>query len=352
MKKIITLVTAVALATSVLAGCNSNSTGNGSDNASGSTGGKTSNNLVVYSACNEEILSTIIPLFEEQTGIKVDVLPGGAGELLKRVESEADNPYCDVVLGGAENLYMNYLDSFQEYVSENDQYMLAGHKCFQQKLTPINTDSSVIMWNTNLIGDVQVSSYQDFLQPELKGKIALPDPATSGSGLLNIAELVWHYGDGDWESEAGWDMVRQFVTQLDGKVSGSSGNAHKSVADGENTITVTYEGAAFAYLKNDADVAIAYPAEGVTASNAMMGIVKDCKNLDNAKLFVDFLTSEEVQNLFGMELMSRPVREGAQVADFIPSQDEIIIFERDPQEVSKNSAMLIETYNEIFAEVQ
>lgn len=350
MKKTIALVTA-ALTVSMLAGCG-NSAGGSGENAAANAEPAASDTLVVYSACNEEILSTLIPLFEEQTGIKVDILTGGAGELLKRVESEADNPYCDVVLGGAENMYMNYLDSFQEYVSENDQYMLEGHKCYANKLTPINTDSSVIMWNTNLIGDIKVNSYQDLLQPELKGKIALPDPATSGNGLLTIAELVWHYGDGDWESEAGWDMVRQFVTQLDGKVSGSSGNAHKSVADGENTITVTYEGAAFAYLKNGADVAIAYPAEGVTASNAMMGIVKDCKNLENAKRFVDFITSEEVQNLFGMELMSRPVREGAQLADFIPSQDEILIFERDPEEVSENSAMLIDNYNEIFAEVQ
>lgn len=313
---------------------------------------KLGGNLVVYSACNEDILGTIIPMFEEETGIKVELLTGGAGELLKRVESESANPYCDVVLGGTESQFYSYIDQFQEYVSPNDEYMLDGHHSFENKLTPINTDAAVIMWNSNLIGDIKVESYKDLLQPELKGKIALPDPASSGTGAGTIADLVWLYNNDSWDGEAGWDMVTEFAKQLDGKVSPSSGNAHKSVADGENTITVTYEGAAFAYLKNGAEVGIAYPKEGVIASNAMMAIVKDCQNLDNAKALVDFVTSKEVQDLFGTELMSRPVRADAELADFIPSADTITYFERSQEDFAAHKSELIEKFNEIFASVQ
>lgn len=313
---------------------------------------KTGGELVVYSACNEDILGTVIPLFEEETGIKVELLTGGVGELLKRVESESENPYCDVVLGGTESQFYNYMDQFQEYVSPNDSAMLEGHHSYENKLTPINTDAAVIMWNNNLIGDTKVASYKDLLQPELKGKIALPDPASSGTGAGTIADLVWLYNDGKWDGDAGWKMVEDFTRQLDGKVSGSSGNAHKSVADGENTITVTYEGAAFAYLKNGADVGICYPEEGVIASNAMMAIVKDCANPDNAKALVDFMTSKEVQNLFGTELMSRPVRADAELADFIPAADTIHYFERSQEEFASHKTELIERFNEIFADVQ
>lgn len=313
---------------------------------------KVGGELVVYSACNEDILGTLIPMFEEETGVKVELLTGGVGELLKRVQSEAANPYCDVLLGGTESQYFSYLDNFQEYVSPNDEYMLDGHHCYEKKLTPINTDAAVIMWNKNLIGDVKVNSYKDLLQPELKGKIALPDPASSGTGAGTIADFVWLFNNESWDGEEGWNMVREFVRQLDGKISGSSGNAHKSVADGENTITVTYEGAAFAYLKNGADVAICYPEEGVIASNAMMGIIKDCKNVDNAREFVDFMTSKEVQNLFGTELMSRPVRKDAELADFIPDASTIKYFERSQEDLSAHKPEIIERFNEIFAEEQ
>lgn len=308
--------------------------------------------LVVYSACNEDILGTVIPMFEEKTGVKVELLTGGVGELLKRIESESANPYCDVVLGGTESQYYDYLDQFQEYVSPNDEYMLEGHHSYQNKLTPINTDAAVIMWNKNLIGDIKITSYKDLLQPELKGKIALPDPASSGTGAGTIADFVWLFNGESWDGEAGWEMVTEFAKQLDGKISGSSGNAHKSVADGENTVTVTYEGAAFAYLKNGADVDICYPSEGVIASNAMMGIIKDCANLDNAKEFTDFMTSKEVQDLFGTELMSRPVRADAELADFIPDASTIKYFERSQEELAEHKPAIIERFNEIFAEVQ
>lgn len=270
----------------------------------------------------------------------------------RRVFKVDDIAYCDVLFGGTESAYFAYMDQFQEYVSPNDEFMLDGHHCYQNKLTPINTDSNLIMWDNDLIGDIQVAGYEDLLQPELKGKIALPDPASSGTGSGTICDFVWLFGDEDWNSEAGWDFVSKFVDQLDGKVSPSSGNAHKSVADGENTITVTYEGAAFAYLKNGANVSIIYPAEGVVASNAMTAIVKDCEHPDAAKAFVDFVTSKEVQDLFGTVLLSRPVRADAELADFIPAASTITYFERSQEEVSAHTGEVIEHFNEIFADAQ
>lgn len=308
--------------------------------------------LVVYTACNEDIISTVIPLFEERTGVKVEQLTGGVGELLKRIDSEKNNPYCDVLFGGTESAFYPYLDCFQEYVSENDAYMLDGHHSYQNKLSPINTDSAIIMWNNDLIGDIKVESYEDMLNPALKGKIALPDPASSGTGSGTICDFVWLFGDEDWESEAGWDFVAKFVDQLDGKISPSSGNAHKSVADGENTITITYEGAAFAYLKNGANVSVVYPKEGVVASNAMTAIVKDCEHLAAAQAFVDFVTSKEVQDLFGTVLLSRPVRADAELADFIPAADTITYFQRSQEEVAAHTSTVVERFNEIYADAQ
>lgn len=364
MKKTIAIILALCMSLMLFAGCSSTpapdstspnpgtTPSNGETQPTTPTEADLGDTLVVYSACNEDILSTVIPMFEEATGVKVELLTDGVGALLKRVESESANPYCDVVFGGTESAYFPYLDQFQEYVSANDEYMLPGHHSYQGKLTPINTDSNLIMWNNDLIGDIHVESYADLLQDALKGKIALPDPASSGTGSGTICDFVWLFGNGDWESEEGWEFVARFVEQLDGKISPSSGNAHKSVADGENTITVTYEGAAFAYLKNGANVSIVYPTEGVVASNAMTAIVKDCQHLAAAQAFVDFVTSKEVQDLFGTVLMSRPVRADAALADFIPSAETITYFERSQEEVAEHNAAVIERFNEIYADAQ
>src|SRR5690625_6276929 len=50
--------------------------------------------LVVYSPNSEDIINTIIPMFEKETGIKVELISAGTGELIKRIESEKDNPYA------------------------------------------------------------------------------------------------------------------------------------------------------------------------------------------------------------------------------------------------------------------
>ena len=60
------------------------------------TGGK----LVVYSPNSEGIMNNVIPGFEEKYGIEVEVISAGAGELIKRLSSEANDPYADIDFGG------------------------------------------------------------------------------------------------------------------------------------------------------------------------------------------------------------------------------------------------------------
>ena len=52
--------------------------------------------LVVYTARSEALNNAVIPEFEKDTGIKVEVVVAGTGELLKRAESEKDNPMGDI----------------------------------------------------------------------------------------------------------------------------------------------------------------------------------------------------------------------------------------------------------------
>lgn len=42
-------------------------------------------------------------------------------------------------------------------------------------------DGSVLIVNTDLIGDIEINGYKDLLNPELKGRIATANPANSSS---------------------------------------------------------------------------------------------------------------------------------------------------------------------------
>ena len=114
-KKIIILTLVLVLALSLVACSKTDTTGDGG-----------SDKLVVYSPNSEDIINLIIPMFEKETGIKVELISAGTGELLKRIESEKDNPYGDVMFGGSHSQFAQHPDLFEEYVSPEDENMLEG----------------------------------------------------------------------------------------------------------------------------------------------------------------------------------------------------------------------------------
>ena len=53
---------------------------------------------MIYSAATDAQVNAVVPLFEERYGIEVEVITGGTGELLARIDAEGDAPYCDVII--------------------------------------------------------------------------------------------------------------------------------------------------------------------------------------------------------------------------------------------------------------
>ncbi len=344
-KKFIALTMVLVLAMGLLAACGK------TDTTDGNTSDDTSDKLVVYSPNSEDIINLVIPAFEKETGIKVELISAGTGELMKRIESEKENPYADVIFGIAEAQFAQNPDLYQEYVSPNDEYMLEGHKSKHGYLTPYNSDGSCLLVNTDLIGDIKIEGYEDLLNPELKGKIAYPDPASSSSAFNQLTNMLVAMG-GDYESQEGWDYVGKLIENLDGKVSGGSGAAHKSVADGEYVVALTYEDPSVSYVRDGAPVKVVYPKEGTIYGDAHLAIIKGAKNLENAKKFIDFVTSKEIQDAFGTEIFIRPLRADAELSDSMTPLENISTLEENIEYVTEHKNEIVERYIDLFTSLQ
>ena len=86
--------------------------------------------LVVYTARSEALNNAVIPEFEKDTGIKVEVVVAGTGELLKRAQSEKDNPLGDIFWVADQTMLSASKDLFMEYVSPEDE------TCWMRSATP------------------------------------------------------------------------------------------------------------------------------------------------------------------------------------------------------------------------
>ena len=359
MKKFVSMVMCGTLAASMLAGCgtstapvNSPTTGDAqvSDTTSTAAASQDAGKLVIYSPNTEDMVNTIIPLFEQETGIKVEIISAGSGELWKRIESEKENPYADVTWGGMRTVYANNLDLLEEYVSVNNADIPEEYQNVGGKITLYCLDGSNLLVNTDLIGDVKVTGYKDLLNPELEGKIIMGDPASSGSAFAHLTNMLLAVG-GDYTSDEGWDYVEALLTHIGGKVANSSSVVHKGVADGEYTVALTYEDPSASYVRDGAPVEMVYMEEGVVYLASATGIIKNCQNPENAQKFIDFIISKQAQDIFGTQLTARPVRSDAELGDYWKPLDDINLIYEDYDYVSEHRNEILERYKEIFTRI-
>ena len=71
--------------------------------------------------------------------------------------------------------------------------------------------------------------------------------------------------------------------------------------------------------------------------------------LFRSKKFVDYMLSEKIQNLVGSELTVRPLRENAELADYMVSNDKIVLAKNyDEAWVSENKDDIVKKYNEVL----
>ena len=87
-----------------------------------------------------------------------------------------------------------------------------------------------------------------------------------------------------------------------------SSAVYKGVADNEYTVGLTFENAAANYAASGSPVKLVYMKEGVIIEPAGIYIIKNAKNMENAKKFLDYMTSFDTQKKMNDELNARAVR--------------------------------------------
>jgi len=305
-----------------------------------------SKELIVYSPHTLEFIDPLVKEFENLTGIKVELIAAGTGELLARIESEQENPLGDIMWGGSLSTLGPHTDLFEEFISENEDDILDDFKNTEGTITRFTAIPSVLIVNTNLIGDIKVDGYESLLNPELKGKIANADPSKSSSSFEQLLNQLYAMGKGD--PEKGWDYVAKLIEQFDGKLLDSSSAVPKGVSDGEYVVGLTYEMVAAEYYKAGAPIEIIYPVEGTIIKPDGICIIKGAKNLDNAKAFVNFCTSYEAQTKIAQELNRRSVRKDVKPAEGLKPIEEIYIIYDDNEWNVENKEKILEKYKELL----
>lgn len=253
--------------------------------------------LVVYTPSGK-YLKAVNPIFEKETGVKVELIEAGTGEVLQRARAEMNNPQGDVIAALGAGLMEG-----EPFVVEPE----GGFPAFSR------TVGNVFIVNTEQLGDLPVpTSWADLANPIYKGKVAYAGADKSGSAYIQLAVLIGSLGE-----QAAFDLFETVLPNL--IITGSSGQVVRGTGAGEYAIGITNEDAAYFQKVSGNPVELVYPAEGVLVGIDSSAVIKGTDKVEQAEAYIAFLSRADVQQVIVDTFYRRAVAEGATPPEGLPT---------------------------------
>ncbi len=348
-KKLIAAGTALA-ASLAFAACG----GGGGNTAGGGSSDQPENmDLVLYSSMTENDLEVLQGLLEEKfPGISIEIVNGSAGELTTRIQSESGKPQGDMMWGGLDTADGDKHSAiFEHWLSDHEGDVQDQYKSPNGFYNVDHLSSVAFAVNNNLEKELglSITSYEDLLDPKLKGKIVMADPTSSSSAWNNLSNIMAVYGN---DSEESWKMIRGLL-ENNIVIAGSSSAAFASVEDGEYVVGLTYEDGIASLLKSGAEnIRLQYPENGTSASAFSTAVIKGAPNAPLAKKVINYIMSPEGQQAFGEAVGTVRMTTKAEVkSEFLPATSEVKWVERDVAWLTEHRDEIVEKWTDVFTEV-
>lgn len=294
------------------------------------------NEVVVYTAHEESIINALVPMFEKDTGIKVNYVKLGSGDIIKRAKAESGNPQADVIwsIGGEQLEAENQI--LAPYTPKDWDKIAPVYKVGTNWL-PYTGIMNVFIVNTKMLSpDKYPRKWTDLTDARFKKLISSARADKSGSSYMQLANVVSIYG------EKGWDVYQGIMKNM--VISASSGSVPKFVNDGEQAVGITLEDNAFRFFTGGGPVAIIYPEDGTVAAPDGIALLKGAPNLENAKKFIDWCLSKPVQEFLVDTMARRPVRIDAKDPKGLPALSKIKTVPYDFGWAAKNKDAFVKRY--------
>lgn len=355
--KAVGAIAAVAVMTACGSSAASSSAAPKTSSTAGSTSASTSSkaakgggNLVVYSPNADNELDNILTYFGKKYGITIDVQSMGSGDCYAKLDSEKSNPQADVMFGGINlGYWMQYPDLFEKYVAAGNDKLPKAFQNPNGYITMYLSNGSCLLVNTDQekkLG-LDIQGYGDLLNPKLKGLIGSADPTASSSAYAQLTNIL--LAEGGYENDAAWKYVGDLIGQLNGKLTSGSSAVYKGVYNGEYAVGLTYELPCIDLLESGAtNIRVVYPKEGAVWLASGSAIVKNAKNMDNAKLFMDFLVSDECQKIVAEKTYARPVSGVDNASKYMKSLKDIKMLDEDTEYTFTNKTKIQAHWSELW----
>ena len=268
--------------------------------------------LTVYSSASADTLKIYADQFaKSHPSIKVNWVRDSTGILQAKLMAEKDNPRADVVFGhtAANLVLLGQSGVLTSYAPKGIERL---NPLYLEKRNPpqwvgMYGWASAICFNTVEAKKAAVPKpirWTDLTQAAYKGKIIMPNPASSGTGLLMVNAWIQMWGE-----EKAWAYMDKLHDNI-ASYSHSGDKPCEQAGAGEVVVGLSFPLRAAKVKAAGAPIDVIIAEEGTGWDMQASGILKNTKNMEDAKLLLDWSISSEAMELYGRsyEVTALPVK--------------------------------------------
>ena len=302
--------------------------------------------LTVYTAFEADILQKYADAFnEDHPEIEILWVRDSTGIITAKLLAEKNNPQADVIWGvSAASLLMLKAEDMLE------PYGPAGYEALDPRFVDraevpswVGLDAWIAAVCVNTIESEKLglpmpTSWQDLTDPVYQGHINMPNPASSGTGFLDVSSWIQMFGED--EAWTYMDALHENINQY----THSGSKPCRQAASGEVAIGVSF---AFRGAQSKADgapIEIIVPSEGVGWDSESMALIAGTDNEEAAKTLMDWAITEKAMRLYneGYAVVALPGI--AEPVEFFPEGIVEAMIPNDFEWAGNNRARILEEW--------
>ena len=304
--------------------------------------------ITAYTSLEEDDVRVYLDEFtKSHPDIQVNVLRLSTGDLGARMLAESSNPQHDVIWGWAVTQMADprILEMIEPYKPAGIDEVKTEFKDTENRWFATTGYLAAFCVNNPVLeqhGLPMPTSWEDLLNPVYKGHIVVPNPASSGTGYLQIASILQMKGE-----EEGW----KFLEALDANIAQyikSGSKPCRAAAAGEYAIGASFAFSAVKLILEGNPITLVVPSEGAGYEMEVSGLMKTSDNKEDTKKFLDWLLTPAAATLYG-ERAAISVVPGAKATEAVlnaglPEDVSTVLYKMDFNWSAQNKERILEEW--------
>ena len=294
--------------------------------------------LLVYTALEtDQIKAYEDAFYKAYPDISIKWVRDSTGVITAKLLAEKANPQADMVVGTSASSLAVFANEgmLQAYAPKGLDKIVPSYRDPKNPPEWVGMDvyGAAVCFNTVEAGKQNLpkpETWKDLTKPVYKGKIVMPNPASSGTGYLDVAGWLQMWGEADaWKF---MDALHENVAHY----THSGSKPCREAGAGEFPVGVSFEYRAVTTKKSGAPIDIVFPTEGLGWDLEASGIMKGTKKVEAARKVMDWLASPDAMVLFSKNFAVLAIPGIAKPLDFVPADYEKRLVKNDFAWSAKN----------------